>query len=334
MPRKGHAPEPRRDGSGPLHDLHIVSGKGGTGKTTIAAGLACALATKGRRVLLCEVEGRHGIAELFDVPALQAAEERRLCRTPAGGQVFGLSINADDALMEYLRKFYHLGVAGKAMERFGIFDFATSIAPGLRDVLLTGKIYEATGRKLDDEPNAYDAVVLDAPPTGRIAKFLNVHEAVTGLARMGPIHNQAGSIMRMFRSDTTVVHLVTLLEEMPVTETIEATRELMPTEIEVGTVICNRVQPSDLTDEQVVQAAAGTLAVTVPGLSKEQHHALCEELAVDAGWLQQQRECRAMLDELDVTLVGVGEETNGIDLASLFHIGDVLAAQLPKEVRK
>ena len=207
----------------PKHTLHIVSGKGGTGKTTIASALACALATQGRRVLLCEVEGRNGITELFGTSRLVGAEERRLCRTPAGGLVFGLSIDAEDALLEYLDTFYHLGLAGKALDRFGAVDFATSIAPGLRDVLLTGKVYEAVRRQLKSRPNAYDAVVVDAPPTGRIAQFFNVHEAVAGLARMGPIRSQADSIMRVLRSAITVVHLVTLLEDMPVTETEEAT---------------------------------------------------------------------------------------------------------------
>ena len=210
----------------PRHTLHIVSGKGGTGKTTIAAALACALATRGRRVLLCEVEGRNGIAELFEVPELTGDKERRISRTPAGGSVFGLAIDAEDALLEYLDTFYHLGLAGKALDRFGAVDFATSIAPGLRDVLLTGKVYEAVRRGVKGRPDAYDAVVLDAPPTGRIAQFLNVHEAVSGLAKMGPIRNQADSIMRVLRSSTTVVHLVTLLEDMPVTETEEAVAAL------------------------------------------------------------------------------------------------------------
>ncbi len=142
--------------------------------------------------------------------------------------MFGLSIDAEDALLEYLDTFYHLGLAGKALDRFGAVDFATSIAPGLRDVLLTGKVYEAVRRGLKGRPNAYDAVVLDAPPTGRIAQFLNVHEAVSGLARMGPIRSQADSIMRVLRSATTIVHFVTLLEDMPVTETEEAVAALRP----------------------------------------------------------------------------------------------------------
>ncbi len=70
------------EASGPRHTLHIVSGKGGTGKTTIATALACALASAGRRVLVCEVEGRHGISDLVGLPPFQGAEEPRICRTP------------------------------------------------------------------------------------------------------------------------------------------------------------------------------------------------------------------------------------------------------------
>ena len=117
-------------------------------------------------------------------------------RRPAAA-CYGLAIDAEDALLEYLETFYHLGFAGKALDRFGAVDFATSIAPGLRDVLLTGKVYEAVRRAGEKgAADAYDAVVLDAPPTGRIAQFLNVHEAVSGLAKVGPIRNQADSIMR------------------------------------------------------------------------------------------------------------------------------------------
>ena len=256
----------------PRHTLHIVSGKGGTGKTTIAAALACALATRDRRVLLCEVEGRNGIAELFEVPDLTGDKERRISRTPAGGSVFGLAIDAEDALLEYLDTFYHLGLAGKALDRFGAVDFATSIAPGLRDVLLTGKVYEAVRRGAKGRRDAYDAVVLDAPPTGRIAQFLNVHEAVSGLAKMGPIRNQADSIMRVLRSSTTVVHLVTLLEDMPVTETEEAVAALPPTQIRVGTVIENMVTPSPLDHDQLTAAAAGGLTMEIAGLIGQAEH--------------------------------------------------------------
>jgi anion-transporting ArsA/GET3 family ATPase len=315
----------------PRHGLHIVSGKGGTGKTTIAAALACALATGGRRVLLCEVEGRHGIAELFGVPPLVGDEERWLVRTPAGGVVHGLSIDAEDALLEYLETFYHLGLAGRALDRFGAIDFATSVAPGLRDVLLTGKVYEAVRRGPTHRPNAYDAVVLDAPPTGRISQFLNVHEAVSGLAKMGPIRGQAESIMQVLRSSTTVVHLVTLLEDMPVTETEEAVGALRPTRIAVGGVIENMVTPSPLDAAELQQAAGGTVDLAVPGWSDDQNAALAREFAVEAARTLQQQERHDRLTGLGLPLAAVSFDPAGIDETALIAIADQLRDQLDLE---
>jgi anion-transporting ArsA/GET3 family ATPase len=327
------SPSTVSDGIPPRHTLHIVSGKGGTGKTTIAAALACALATRDRRVLLCEVEGRDGIAEVFGVPDLVGDEERRLSRAPAGGSVFGLSIDAEDALAEYLETFYHMGLAGKALDRFGAVDFATSIAPGLRDVLLTGKVYEAVRRREKRRHNSYDAVVLDAPPTGRIAQFLNVHEAVSGLAKVGPIRHQADSIMRVLRSATTVVHLVTLLEDMPVTETEEAVAALRPTHIRVGTVIENMVIQSPLAPAQLAAAARGSVTMEVPGLSAKQNAALAEEFAVEAARTQQQQQRHDRLTDLGLPLAKVESDPAGIDEGAIFaiaeHLGDQLILETP-----
>ncbi|OYO15847.1 ATPase [Enemella evansiae] len=322
--------------------LHIVSGKGGTGKTTIAAALACATAQADRRVLLCEVEGRQGLSELFGVPPLGPGEERRLVRTPAGGEVFGLAIDAESALHEYLETFYRLGMAGKALDRFGVFDFATSIAPGLRDVLLTGKVYEAVRRRSKGRSDDYDAVVLDAPPTGRITPFLNVHEAVSGLAKVGPIRNQADSIIEVFRSEQTAVHLVTLAEDMPVTETLEAIEELAPTGIEVADIICNMVTETDLDDAELDLAIRGKLPLKVPGLDRATTTQLAAELADEAGWILEERKCLEMLrtpvsrsaghraKRLPLALIAA--DPGGIDQAALFQIADQLRTQLPEEV--
>ena len=315
----------------PRHRLHIVSGKGGTGKTTIAGALACALATRDRRVLLCEVEGRQGVAELFGAPRLVDAEERRLCRTPSGGTVHGLSIDPEDAFLEYLETFYHLGLAARALDRFGAVDFATSIAPGLRDVLLTGKVYEAVRRGEKKHPHAYDAVVLDAPPTGRIAQFLNVHAAVAGLARVGTIRGQADSIMRMLRSTTTAVHLVTLLEDMPVTETEEAVAALRPTGISVETVIENKVISTPLYEDQLERAATGTTLLRIPGLTDEQTSLLTAEFADEAARTLQQRDRHTRLTALGVPLAEIGFDPAGIDEAALFGIAEQLRGHIDLE---
>ena len=102
----GHAPDPW-----PHVTLHVVTGKGGTGKTTVAAALAIALATDGHRVLLMEVEGRQGIAQLFDVPPLPY-EERRVAVAPGNGEVWALAVDTEDALLDYLELFYRMRRAG------------------------------------------------------------------------------------------------------------------------------------------------------------------------------------------------------------------------------
>ncbi len=244
--------------------LHVVTGKGGTGKSTVAAALALALAGGGRNVLLCEVEGRQGIARMFDVDPLPYAETRLARGLPdahgRAGVLHALHIDAESALMEYLAMYYKLGRAGKALDRFGVIDFATTIAPGVRDVLLTGKVYEAVRRNARNRgAMTYDAVVLDAPPTGRITQFLNVNSELAGLARMGPIKGQADNVMGLLRSPETAIHLVTVLEEMPVTETVDGIAELTDADLPVGAVIVNMVRPRDLDADHLAAARTGSL---------------------------------------------------------------------------
>lgn len=232
--------------------LHIVTGKGGVGKTTVAAALGVALASQGKKVLLAEVEGRQGISQIFDVAPL-GIEEVRLVGDPSGGELWGLSVDAKAALLEYLQKFYKLGRAGSALDKVGATDFATTIAPGVRDVLLIGKVYETAGRRIGRRglgEFAYDAIVLDAPPTGRVGRFLGVNAEVADIARMGPIKNQAESIDRVLHERTTRVHLVTLLEEMPVQETLDAVAELSTEGFGLGAIIVNALRAPLLDDDQ------------------------------------------------------------------------------------
>ena len=243
--------------------LHVVTGKGGTGKTTVAGALAIALASGGRRVLLMEVEGRQGIARLFDCPPLPYAE-RRVAVAPGtptlpGGEVYALAADPEAALLEYLEMFYNLRHAGTALTRLGVVDFATTIAPGLRDVLLTGKAVEATRRRSGGRLY-YDAVVMDAPPTGRIGNFLNVATEVSGLAKVGPIRGHADTVQSVIKSPQTAVHFVTVLEEMPVQETLDGIAELRGLAqggLQLGGIMINMVRPVDLTDDQLRAAAAG-----------------------------------------------------------------------------
>jgi len=236
--------------------LHVVTGKGGTGKTTVAAACALALASGGKRTLLVEVEGRQGIAQLFDTAPLPY-EERRIAVAPGGGEVRALAVDVEAALLEYFEMFYRLGMAGRTLRRMGAIEFATTLAPGLRDVLLTGKVKECVTRRGKDGRHVYDAVVLDAPPTGRVVSFLDVTKAMAELAKVGPIHSQAEGVVSLLHSDETVVHVVTLLADLPVTETLEAIDQLRAADLRPGAVIVNQVRPQWLPDRSVSAAANG-----------------------------------------------------------------------------
>ncbi|MEV6207476.1 ArsA-related P-loop ATPase [Kitasatospora sp. NPDC051914] len=333
--------------------LHVVSGKGGTGKTTVAAALAMALAADGGRTLLIEVEGRQGIAELFGMAALPY-EERKVASVsqarlglPGSGQgeVYALAIDTELALLEYLEMFYKLGRAGKALQKVGFVDFATTIAPGVRDVLLTGKACEAARRKGPDGRRAYDAIVMDAPPTGRLTRFLNVNEEVAGLARFGPIHGQAQAVMRVLKSPETAVHFVTLLEEMPVQETVDGIADLREAQLPVGGVMVNMVRPPVL-DAAAVAAVDGdhreevAVALGEAGLGGRSRKPetvraavepllgpLLEQAREHAERVELEREQRADLQRSKLPTYELPLLGEGVDLGGLYRLAGELKRQ-------
>ncbi|HEY7858383.1 MAG TPA: ArsA-related P-loop ATPase [Candidatus Nanopelagicales bacterium] len=327
--------------------LHVVTGKGGTGKTTIAAALALALAHGGRRVLLMEVEGRQGLAQLFDTPPLPHTE-RSLAPAPDGGEVMGLAVDPEEALLDYFEMFYNLRTAGSALKRLGAIDFATTIAPGMRDVLLTGKAKEAVRRK-DKGRSVYDAVVLDAPPTGRIARFLNVNSEVAGLARVGPVRSQADGVMAVIASPLTAVHVVTLLEPMPVQETTDGIADLRAAGLPLGGIFVNMVRDPLLSQTALRAAARGTMdreqlaadlvaagladrsgAFTVGGdhrSTDEAVDALLAQAADHAVRVRLESEQRAVVAGLDRPTYQLRWLAEGIDLGSLYDLAADLRAQ-------
>ena len=325
----------------PRAKLHVVSGKGGTGKSTVAAALALALASTGKDVLLCEVEGRQGIARLFDIDSLPY-EERRIARglpvdRVSPGAIHALHIDAESALLDYLAMYYKLGRAGRALDRFGVIEFATTIAPGVRDVLLTGKVYEAARRNAQTKrAKQYDVIVLDAPPTGRIAQFLNVNGELAGLAKVGPIKSQADKVMTLFRSPRTVVHLVTVLEEMPVQETADGITQLRGAGLPVGGVIVNLVRARDLGKDDLRAARQGTLdreriTADLHAAKIDVTRELVDSLLVEA---RDHAERRALEEAQRTVVQGLGRPSYelprlpaGVDLGGLYELAAHLKQQ-------
>lgn len=321
--------------------LHVVTGKGGTGKSTVAAALALALAGGGKRVLLCEVEGRQGIARMFDVDPLPYEERRLTTGLPDAdgrtGVVHALHIDPESALLEYLAMYYKLGRAGRALDRFGVVEFATTIAPGVRDVLLTGKVFEAVRRNSRNKRAIqYDAVVLDAPPTGRIVQFLNVSNELAGLAKVGPIKSQSDTMMTLFRSPQTAVHLVTVLEEMPVQETADGIAELRSVDLPVGGVVVNMVRPQDLSADDLAAARAGSLdkaavkrELKAGGI--EADAALVDGLLAEARDHAERRALedsqRVLVGKLDAPSYELPRLPQGIDLGGLYEMAGLLREQ-------
>jgi len=299
--------------------LHVVTGKGGTGKTTVAAALALGLAAAGRRTLLVEVEGRQGIAQLFGLEPLPY-KELRIAKLPGGGEVRALAVDPEEALLEYLDMFYHLGAAGRALRKVGAIDFATTIAPGLRDVLLTGKVKESTTRSTDGR-RVYDAVVLDAPPTGRIGRFLNVTAETAKLTKVGPIKTQSEGVASLLRSPITAVHVVTLLEEMPVQESLDAIDELSALHISVGRIIVNGARPALLTAGRVTKAELRR-GLTEAGLPADP--ATVNGLATEAKAYLTRRELeeslRGELAETGRNVVELPLLSGGVDVAGLHEL--------------
>jgi anion-transporting ArsA/GET3 family ATPase len=325
--------------------LHVVTGKGGTGKTTVAAAMALALATAGRKVLLIEVEGRQGIARLFDVPPLPYGERKVAVGlgaqgTGQGGDLYALAVDPEGALLDYLEMFYNLRRTGKALTRLGVMDFATTIAPGLSDVLVTGKATEAARRRVTrGGDHAYHAVVMDAPPTGRISRFLDVSTEVSGLAKVGPIKTHADTVAKVIRSPQTVVHFVTTLEEMPVQETLDGVAELHDVTggaIRAGAIIVNMARPAMLSSADLAAAASGSLdvaelAIGLKAAGIGDNHGLAADLATElrehALQVALQNRERDELLSAAGPLYELPMIPDGIDLAGLYQLADTLRQQ-------
>ncbi|MHB8219135.1 MAG: ArsA family ATPase [Acidimicrobiales bacterium] len=215
----------------------VVAGKGGVGKTTVAAALARMAADAGCSVLVVELEGKAGISAAFGASEPLGYDEVDLYHRGGPGErgsVRGRRITPDDALLEYLAD-HGLQRVSKRLVSSGVVDVVATAIPGIRDVLVLGKVKQL------ERDRAADLIVVDAPATGHAVTFLTSAGGLLDAARGGPVRAQAADVVELLADPSRCrVLLVTLAEEMPVSETVEAAYQLEDRAgVQLGPVIVN-----------------------------------------------------------------------------------------------
>jgi anion-transporting ArsA/GET3 family ATPase len=213
--------------------LVFVTGKGGVGKSTIAASLALLAAEQGKRTLVCDLDGKGDLADFYETgPTVFKPREVQ-------PRLYAMSMDTEESLKEYL----HLQLKLPRMARVGplarIFEFVATAAPGVKEILTVGKVtWEARERH-------YDLVVVDASPTGHIVGQLEAPQAINELVQVGMVRQQTGWLIDVLSDpDRTGLVIVTTPEEMPVNETIELSGRIeTETNVNLAAIVVNRVLP-------------------------------------------------------------------------------------------
>lgn len=188
----------------------IVAGKGGVGKTTVTATLAVAAARAGLSVLIVEVEGKSGLASMFDRPPLSYDE------VELEKGISARTLTPDTALVDYLVG-HGMKRISKRLASSGALEVVATAVPGMRDILVLGKV-----RAIEEAANRPDLVVIDAPAAGHAVRFLMSPRGLLDAVKVGPVHKQAADVVAMLSDPARCqVMLVTIPEETPVNELVD-----------------------------------------------------------------------------------------------------------------
>jgi anion-transporting ArsA/GET3 family ATPase len=215
-------------------DLLWVTGKGGVGKTTVAAAIAEVAASSGRRVLVCEMDAKGALATAFEVGELEFEP------TEVQPNLHAMTMSTEDSLREYLRLFVKIPFLGRIGPLASTFDFVADAAPGVKEILAVGKLcYEVRERH-------YDLVIVDAEASGHVVSQIGAPKVIADLVQVGLVKDQTQWMLDILEDPArTGVAVVTTPEEMPVTESIELLEKLTA---ETGShprvVVANRVLPA------------------------------------------------------------------------------------------
>jgi anion-transporting ArsA/GET3 family ATPase len=231
----------------------IVAGKGGVGKTTVSGVLARTASLVGLRALLVEIEGRSGLLQLYGRGG--GLDYHEAIVAPAGqpkgaGEVRARTLTPDDALIEYLDD-HGMRRISKRLSRTGMIDVVATAVPGIKDILVLGKVKQlergGRGDKVDPEEAGHlaDLIVVDAPAAGHAVSFLESAHGLLDAVRVGPIRAQAQDVANLLQDPSrTRVLLVTLPEETPVNELVETAYALEDrVGVQLAPVVVNGLYP-------------------------------------------------------------------------------------------
>jgi len=220
--------------------LLFVTGKGGVGKTTIAAALGTLAAEHGKRTLVCEVDAKGNLADFFE------AGPTGFDPQPISDRLFAMSMNTEESLKEYLSLQLKLPVLARIGPLARTFDFVATAAPGVREILTVGKL------AWEVREDHYDLVVVDASASGHIVGQLAAPDAINELVQVGLVRDQTGWMLDILGDPArTGVVIVAAPEEMPVQETIELAGRLREeTVVDLAAVVVNRVLPELFNDAE------------------------------------------------------------------------------------
>lgn len=221
--------------------LLIVAGKGGVGKTTVAASLGAAAARSGIATLLVEIEGKHGLARLFGHEALDTDDTEVTPADPRTGQaaLMARTIRPDVALLDYFAD-HGLTAFGKTLTRMHVLDTLATSTPGLKDLIVMGKIKQLA------HSHPAELLIVDAPASGHAISFLRAAHGLQAGVETGPIRRQADEVVAMLTDPARAqVLLVTLAEETPVNELVETAYALEDeVGVRLGPCVVNAIHPA------------------------------------------------------------------------------------------
>lgn len=213
--------------------LVFVTGKGGVGKTTVAAALASLAAEHGKRVLTCEVDAKGDLSALFE------SHTSDFTPREVAPNIWSMSMDTEASLREYLKLHLRIPVVGRIGPLAKAFDFVATAAPGVREILTVGKLC------WEVREGHYDLVVVDATASGHVIGQLAAPQAINDLVKVGLIRNQTDWMLDILSDPAqTGLVAVTTPEEMPVNETLELTERVAEeTTVKLSAVVVNRVLP-------------------------------------------------------------------------------------------